>query len=200
MQDGTGEDGRVLAAALRLFAGLGYDGTTTEMIAATAGVPASAVAGRKSELYHEIFANFHRAQMDLLEEVEAFRSSAGDLHRTLDMMVDFYLDHRQELTVWQYRGLSDAMDIADVDERFRLPVTRRLFEALDSLEDLPDPDLWISAFTWCLTGFINGGIVSRYPGPPTTADDLAARRRFRAFLHDLTDAWTRSSVDRPSER
>ncbi|WP_106400571.1 TetR/AcrR family transcriptional regulator [Actinocorallia populi] len=197
--DGTGEDERVLAAALRLFAGLGYDGTTTEMIAAAAGIPPSSIAGGKSALYQKIFENFHRAQMDLLEEVEAVHAAGGDLHQTLDMMMDFYLDHRQELTVWQYRGLSDAVDVADIDERFRLPVTWRLFEAVGSLEDLSDPDLWISAFSWCLTGFINGGIVSRDPGP-TTADDLMARRRFRALLHDLTDAWIRSSTERSSER
>lgn len=186
MGDETGEDTRVLAAARRLFAGLGYDGTTTEMIATAAGVPPSAVEGGKAELYRAILEDFYTAQMKMFDEVEAgYKGGEGDLHRAVDMLLDFYLDHPEELAVWLYRGLLDAVDVADVDERFRRPLARRLFEIFDMLESIPDPETWISAFSWCITGFLNGGIVAR-DTDPLTVDDPAARLRFRAFMHRLT--------------
>jgi len=189
--DETGEDTRVLDAARRLFAGLGYDGTTTEMIATAAGVPPSAVEGGKAGLYRAILEDFYTAQMKMFDEVEAgYRSDGGDLHRAVDRFLDFYLDHPEGLAVWLYRGLLDAVDVEDVEERFRRPLTHRLFEIFDTLESIPDPETWISAFSWCITGFLNGGILTRETDPLTVADP-AARRRFRAFMHRLT-GWASS--------
>ncbi|ROO86853.1 TetR family transcriptional regulator [Actinocorallia herbida] len=190
-----GGGGAVLGAALRLFASLGYDGTSTEMIAAAAGVRPGEVPGGRSGAYHAILKRFQDEQLALYDEVPAVHTDGG-LHKVLDLFLDFYLDHRLELMIWQHRGLSDATDIAGAEEDYRSPVAHRLFEVVGELEKLPDPDMWISVVTWSLTGFVSGGIIAELPGP-TTADDLPARLRFRAFMHRLMDAVGPTDEGRP---
>ncbi|GAB2826520.1 hypothetical protein GCM10022221_25710 [Actinocorallia aurea] len=185
MSEDRGTEG-VLDVALRLFAGLGYDGTSTEMIAAAAGVGPDQVPGGRNGAYEAILRRFRDQQMAMYEEVPGVYTEGG-LHGVLDLVLDFYLDHRLELRVWQYRGLEDATDVPWAEEDYRTPVARRLFEVVGSLEKLPDPDMWVSLVTWSLTGFVSGGIISPRPGP-TTPDDLPARLRFRAFMHRLMDA------------
>lgn len=185
MPDEAGNSG-VLDVALRLFASLGYDGTSTEMIAAAAGVRPEEVPGGRNGVYQAILKRFQDEQLALYEDVPAVHTEGG-LHKVLDLFLDFYLDHRLELQVWQHRGLADATDIIGAEEDYRTPVARRLFEVVGALEKLPDPDMWTSVFTWSLTGFVSGGIIS-----PTstiaTADDLPARLRFRAFMHQMMEA------------
>ncbi|MDX6741120.1 TetR/AcrR family transcriptional regulator [Actinocorallia sp. A-T 12471] len=184
----AGEDGDcgVLDVALRLFANLGYDGTTTEMIAAAAGVRPEEVPGGRNGLYHAMLRRFQDQQLAVFDQVPEI-SAEGDLHDVLDHLLDFYLDHRLELMVWQHRGLSDATDIAGAERDYRTPVTERLFEVVAALEKLPDPEMWISVVTWSLTGFVSGGIITQ-DAEPADADDYRARRRFRAFMHKMMEA------------
>lgn len=64
---------RVYLAALRLFARLGYDGTTTEMIAGASGVNRRDVvaAGGRTGPYRGILERFSRQRCRMLERAAA---------------------------------------------------------------------------------------------------------------------------------
>ncbi|XVQ10470.1 TetR/AcrR family transcriptional regulator [Spirillospora sp. CA-255316] len=181
----------VRSAALRLFASLGYDGTTSESIATAAGVSVEEVrnAGGRTGLYLAIVEDFFQSLNAVIDDVmKDFTSDAAGVHRLLDRLLDYIFDNPLEMTVWQYRGLADAADMAELDERLQRPFTRRILEVFGPpLINSSDLEILSSMHIWCIHGFINGGILQKY-GPPIGRDNAEACLRFRSFLHRLTDA------------
>ena len=114
---------------LRLFAEIGYDDVSVRMIADAAGVDLETfqALGGKSGIYRTIMDNFLQKQNDLLDEVQRGGAPGSErIQRSLIRFVEFDLEHPYELAVWQYRGLNDAADLAEIEERYWNPIYRRI--------------------------------------------------------------------------
>lgn len=175
---------RLRTAALPLFANLGYDGTDNQMIADTAGVPKSVLgAGGRKALYLAIVDSFYREQVAALHEVSTgFTPDEAGVERLLARMLDFYLDHVLELSLWQHRYLHDAADLIDIDRSFRQPMFQRIADVLGpEITDHIDVQMVFSIISWSLRGFISEGIV-RPGAAPLGPDSAEGKRRFRSYI------------------
>src|SRR3954453_16191658 len=86
----------VLSVALRLFAELGYDGTTMQMIADAAGLEAAAVRavfGGKTELYLLLTRQSVAEQVAGLEALEPRLTPDAD---GMNLLVDHYFEYGLE--------------------------------------------------------------------------------------------------------
>ncbi|TNY35501.1 TetR/AcrR family transcriptional regulator [Thermomonospora catenispora] len=185
----TGRD-QIYAAALRLFARLGYDGTTTEMIASAAGVDRGEVmaAGGRTGVYRGLLERFSQEQCRMLERVAAQIAPDADWRRALiDRALDFYLQHLEELAVWQQRALSDAADMTDLEQLYQEPIRRKAAQLLggDPTND-PAFQMLFSVFTWCLAGFATRGI-SQPDGSTLGPGDPRAQAVFRGYMAELLE-------------
>jgi AcrR family transcriptional regulator len=187
------EGDRIVQAATQLFAALGFDATTTELIADSAGVEVAEV--RRSfrsnvELYREVMKRASRAEAEALAEaVIAFTPTRQAMERILDAYLDFYAARPDLLGLWLHRRTGDAADTLDLDERQARP---KLAWFADAIKDhVPDPEsldyaLW--TFPWVVSGFLGHGMVhadgrrQRRFGQPVSGPELEA---FRAYLHTL---------------
>ena len=191
--DGIGEETRtrILHSALRLFAGLGYDATTTEMIADAAGVAPETVmeAGGKRGLYYASLDLTRDALREIthrtLEEVPRDREG---LHRLFDRHLDFFFEHPESLFLWTHRALSDAADLTDIEERYATPIWEAVADAFGGSDLVNDDEyrLRMHVIDWTLRGFVVGGL-RRADGTVAGLDDPRARELFRAYLHRLLD-------------
>ncbi|XVQ09474.1 TetR/AcrR family transcriptional regulator [Spirillospora sp. CA-255316] len=186
-------EARLLKTALQLFASLGYDGTTTGMLADAAGVTQETVlkAGGRPGLYHAAmeYANNELAEVTREALSRVSRDREG-LHRLLDYHLDFYFEHPESLFLWSHRALSDAADLTDIEERYSRPVYRLIAEAFGgaSLMNLDDEfRMSTNILDWCLRGFVVGGI-QRFDGSTAGPEDPRARESFRAYMHRLVEA------------
>ncbi|ROO87880.1 TetR family transcriptional regulator [Actinocorallia herbida] len=184
-----GVDPDLVVVSRRLFAALGYDGTSAEMIADAAGVGVEAIAaaGGKRALYEAVMEGLSQTYLKLYEE--AFRDlPAGDRgrHEWLDRAIDLHVANPELAYLWQHRSLSDALDLSDVEERFRAPARRRLRGLFG--QEYPDQgryEMVTSVFEWCVYGFVVGGILhSEKPGNPKDPREVT---RFRSYMHHLLD-------------
>lgn len=102
------EEQRVLGVATRLFAELGFDGTSVALIAQAAGVDAESVLARigdKAQLYRQVMLQAHRAEREVVEAAVArFTPSTQGLIELVDAYLDFNLDHPYVLALWMHRG------------------------------------------------------------------------------------------------
>ncbi|MDY6904315.1 MAG: TetR/AcrR family transcriptional regulator [Thermodesulfobacteriota bacterium] len=81
---------RIFAAAQKLFAQYGYEGTTTRMIAAEVGIDISTLYyhwGEKKELYLAVLENFDNEIGTKLKEIEAIVHGKS-LHHRLDVAIE----------------------------------------------------------------------------------------------------------------
>jgi AcrR family transcriptional regulator len=186
-------EARLMKTALQLFASLGYDGTTTDMLADAAGVTHEAVmrAGGRAGLYHAVMEHTNNELAEVTREAlsRVSRDRAG-LHRLFDYHMDFYFEHPESIFLWAHRALSDAADLTDVEERYGAPVYRLIADAFEGTGLLNATDEYRLAThisDWCLRGFIIGG-VRRTDGTLVGPDDPHAREAFRAYMHRLADA------------
>ncbi|ROO88697.1 TetR family transcriptional regulator [Actinocorallia herbida] len=180
----------VIAVALRLFAGIGYDAVTTQMIADAADVDLTEIHSRggKAGIYERIIAEFFAAQNALFDELsDAYAHDADSARTFLARVLDFYLDNPEAMALWLHRRLNDAADLAEIDHRYRMPVFQRGAEIIGP-ELLSEPDLLMigNVVTWSLYGFLNGGVALQ-DGTHLDPDDPEARRIFRAQMHRLQD-------------
>ncbi|GAB2861826.1 hypothetical protein GCM10022221_71950 [Actinocorallia aurea] len=179
---------RLRAAALPLFANLGYDGTDTRMIMNAAGLPRAAVAaaGGRKGLYLAIVDIYYREQVAALDAIaEHFTPDEPGVLRLLEGMLEFYLDHTSEMAIWQHRYLRDAADLIDIDAVYREPMFRRIVDLLGpEITERIDLPMAISIVSWSLRGFISEGVVR--PGePPLGPHTPEGKRRFRSYLPHL---------------
>ncbi|MFC5754914.1 TetR/AcrR family transcriptional regulator [Actinomadura rugatobispora] len=184
---------RLLKTALQLFASLGYDGTTTDMLAEAAGVTRETVmrAGGRAGLYHAAMqhANDELAEITREALTRVSRDRAG-LHALLDAHMDFYFEHPESLFLWSHRALSDAADLTDIEERYSRPIYRLVADAFGGsrLLDLTDEyRMSTNILDWCLRGFVVGGI-QKFDGTVSGPSDPHARESFRASMHRLMEA------------
>lgn len=181
----------VLSVALRLFSELGYDGTTTQMIADAAGLKPEAVRevfGGKRDLYLYLTRQSVADQAMRLEAVEPNLTPDAD---GIKLIVDYYfqygLDHPGFPGIWMQRRMSDALDLSEVELNFNTPVVARVRELM-SRSFKPGVDWEFTVFTliWSVDCFLAGGIVSA-DGSRYSAESLKVRRRFLAHLHAYVD-------------
>jgi AcrR family transcriptional regulator len=200
MTQGDEAQSRLLRTALQLFASVGYDGTTTEMLVDSAGVDHEAVAraGGKPGLYRSVMQSTSDALREATREAltTVTRDRAG-LHQLLDCHLTFYFEHPQTQFLWTQRSLSDASDLTDIEERYGLPTEGLIKDAFkDSglLTQADDYQMTIWVFAWCIRGFILGG-VRRRDGEVVGLEDEQARTAFRTCMHRLLDALLPSGGD-----
>ncbi|MFC0038950.1 TetR/AcrR family transcriptional regulator [Actinomadura rayongensis] len=179
---------RIIETATRLFAALGYDGTSTRLIAATAGLNVATVAyhvGGKRDLYLTVMERAHQAERAVLEAHDGVADVPG-LRRLLDAYIDFCVEHPEVPALWVHRWQSDAADIADLESRYARPLVERMAAVVRGVAEADvDAEYAVMTVVWCTHGFCRGGV-------PDAAgrrgiDRPAEVRRFRAHVHRLVD-------------
>jgi AcrR family transcriptional regulator len=186
-------EARLLRTALQLFASVGYDGTTTEMLADSAGVDSGAIvkAGGKAGLYRSVMEFTTNSLKDATREAlsRVTRDRIG-LHELLDCHLDFYFEHPETQFLWAQRSLSDAADLTDIEERYGIPtdeLIKNAFKDSGLLEEADEHQMTTWVFSWCIRGFILEG-VRRRDGVVVGQEDEQACIAFRSCMHRLLDA------------
>jgi AcrR family transcriptional regulator len=191
VRGGTGAED-VQNLAMHLFAELGYDGVSTQMIEDAAGLDRGTVAdeyGGKRGLYVaaiERVTDGWRVQQDL--GAASFTPDADGLFAMYDRFLMHCLEHPELPKLWQHRWLSDASDISGLEERTFLPVLAEM-HAIVSKAVGPDVDVEMAMWTLGLlvSNYAQAGLPAsdgrRYP-----PDDPDVLRRVRAHIYWLARA------------
>lgn len=188
MPSDAGPD-RILAAATRLFAALGYDGTSTRLIAEAAGLNVATVAyhvGGKRDLYLMVMERAHQAERAALESAFAeFTPTPEGIHLLVDRYLDFCVDNPEVPALWMHRWLSDAMDVRHLEALYVKPLLALVVDGVRGVVP-EDADVEYAMWTviWCIHGFSRGGVLDE-DGNRRRTDDPDALARFRAHLHRL---------------
>ncbi|WP_067474817.1 TetR/AcrR family transcriptional regulator [Actinomadura hibisca] len=185
---------RIIEVATRLFAALGFDGTTLQLIADTAGTDVASVrqaAGGMTDLYRTVMRQAYEAEQAALEEVlVTFTPTREGVNRLLDAYLDFYVAHPDLLGLWLHRRTGDAADVDDLEDRY---VRSRLSGLVEIFQEFApgDVNLELAIWTvpWVISGFLGHGVVHSDPGrsprrlgETIPADDV---EEFRIYLHTL---------------
>ncbi|PKK11795.1 MAG: TetR/AcrR family transcriptional regulator [Thermomonospora sp. CIF 1] len=183
--------------ALRLFAVLGFDGTSTEMIAAAAGWDVDtfvARTGGRLKLYLTIMERIQRAEHEALRAAAA--SAAPGLPGLLqlaDAYLDFHAAEPRFQWMWMHRWMGDAADTVEL-ESYRESLTSLIADFVRPLvpEDV-DVDYLLWTIVWSVAGFLTGGVVHSDVRARPARGFLDADRiegvdprelaAFRSFLH-----------------
>ncbi|WP_027345271.1 TetR/AcrR family transcriptional regulator [Hamadaea tsunoensis] len=183
---------RVLAAATRLFAERGYDGTTTREIGKASGLNIATVAyhvGSKAELYREVMRRAYTREMAALTDAVGELAAAGDLVAGARLLVGRYLDfclaNPEIPALWMRRWLADAAEVGEPEAEYAWPLAGLVLEAFSARGRDVQMALW--TVTWSIHGFCRGGIIEpdgRRHGP----GDQATVDRYRAHLDTLVTA------------
>jgi AcrR family transcriptional regulator len=184
---------RLLDSAEGLFAQLGYDQITNQMIADTAGVSVSEITrliGGKRDVYLAVMMRVHGEEQAFLERAAAeFTPDAAGVHRFLDQYLDFFVVHPQTAALWMQRRFQDASDIP-LEATYTYPQLILVAGlTADVIELDVDMELMLLTLVWCVHNFVQGGIPDP-EGARITADDPAMLARFRAHLHRLVERMT----------
>lgn len=194
---GDAQTRQLMETATRLFAELGFDGTSMRLIAEAAGVDVdvlTAQVGDKTRLYREVMKRAYHIERDALEAAIAhFVPTVDGLIELADAYLDFYAGHPQILALWMHRWLGDAVDVTGLEERYSQPLVDMVIDAVrDQIPPDVDADQLLWVIVWSVYGFLSGGLqhlraqLTGEPGPEWRHDiDAAALNRFRAFLHTL---------------
>ncbi|MDX6738291.1 TetR/AcrR family transcriptional regulator [Actinocorallia sp. A-T 12471] len=200
MGEPTSEPGqRLLSAALGLFAELGYDQTTSQLIADVAGLPVVTIRtefGGKRELYLAVIKHVHEEEQALLDRMtETYTHDAAGIHRLLDQYLDHFVDHPREAALWMQRRMYDASDLRDIERLYSFPQIHAVSELTAELVR-PDVDmeLVIWGIVWSVQTFVYGGIPDAQGGR-SSAVDRRAVARFRRHLHSSIDPLLRRDPD-----
>lgn len=182
---------QVVDVATRLFAGLGYDVTTLDMISGALGVPSSTIVeltGGKRDLYLRVMERLFEAKYAIVEAA-ADDDEPGRvvLHRIADRYLDFYAAHPDYLALWEHRSISDASDITDVEDRYMRPLLRLVARRIRA--DAPDdigPYALVGIILWIINGFLSTGVLAPRQGMKRS-DDPETLEYFRTVLHTVID-------------
>ncbi|QFG24159.1 TetR/AcrR family transcriptional regulator [Actinomadura sp. WMMB 499] len=194
---------RILDVATRLFAALGYDGTSTRLIAEAAGLNIATVAyhvGGKRDLYLAVMERAHQAERTALEDaVRDLRAAGtgGDAGADagaaaalglVDRYVDFCAANPAVPALWMHRWLSDAADVAHLESLYVRPLMDLVVDAVRELAgDGVDVEYAVWTVIWATHGFARGGVLDA-DGRRRGMDDPRELARFRAHLHRLVTA------------
>ncbi|MER5326990.1 TetR/AcrR family transcriptional regulator [Streptosporangium roseum] len=189
----------ILRVAARLFAALGYDGTSLSQIAEAVGMSTAAVTqqvGAKRDLYLQIMEDLSRAEQASLETAigtapaDTPEQAAAVLRRIVDHYLDFCLAHPEVPALWMHRWLSDAGDVTEVEQKYVQPLLRTIEDALAPavkagfISSDIDLDYLLWSLGWCVHGFLAGGAIDG-DGFSKTPANPEALRDFRSFLHRM---------------
>ncbi|MFC5828421.1 TetR/AcrR family transcriptional regulator [Nonomuraea insulae] len=180
---------RIIETASRLFASLGYDGTSAQTIADAAGLGIATVtelAGDKRDIYLTVMRRNYLATQAILDSAfTAFTPDRAGVLLVVDRFLDFYIDHPEVPELWIHRWLSDAADITGVEAQFLKPLRDRVNNAIQGIVS-PDADVKVTTETivWCVRGFVVGGMLTP-EGEPHGPRNIVYLQRFRAYLHQL---------------
>ena len=177
---------RILDAATRLFAALGYDGTSTRMIAEAAGLNVATVAyhvGGKRDLYLAVMERAHEVERAALRSALADMSpDAEGLLDLVDAYVEFCLSRPEIPALWMHRWLSDASDVAHLEEQYVRPLMDMVTGvARKVVPDDVDVEFVVWTIVWATHGFGAGGVLSA-DGQRRGVDDPQAVARFRRHM------------------
>ncbi|MCP2342821.1 TetR/AcrR family transcriptional regulator [Actinomadura rupiterrae] len=179
---------RLVDAARRLFAGLGFDGVTTEMIAEAAGTDVATVrglAGGKRELYLDVMDEAASAERRALDECQSLPPDRDDSLRSLDHYIDFYVAHPEVAALWVHRWLSDARDITEVESRFLRPTLEKAVQRIAEIAPNVDAEYVLWTIIWSVQGFATSGVLDA-DGGRRGVENPAQVERFRRHLHSTT--------------
>lgn len=141
----------------------------------------------KLALYRVVMERVLAVQLASFQDsAEKAPAGAAGLHQLLDDYIEFYTDHPEFLALWQHRWLSDAVDLPDIEENYRLPLQALVHRTLQRPE-LANVDIAMMAgvFDWSVHGFVTGDLPADAEGVTYSAP--AARTRFRSYMHLLLD-------------
>lgn len=191
---------RILDAATRLFAALGYDGTSTRMIAEAAGLNVATVAyhvGGKRDLYLAVMERAHQAERAVLEDaIEKIGTGPEGILQLVDRYIDFCVEHPEVPALWMHRWLSDAADVAHLEVQFVRPLLDLVAGAARKLvPDHVDVEYVVWTVVWCTHGFGSGGVMDA-DGRRHGLDDPREVARFRAHIRRLVS----NAIGLPSGR
>jgi AcrR family transcriptional regulator len=183
---------RILAAATRLFAALGYDGASTRMIAEAAGLNIATVSyhlGGKRDLYLAVMERAHRIERTTLEAgLAEFTPDPAGVHRLVDRYLDFCVEHPEIIALWVHRWLSDAEDIAHLEQEYARSLVDAVVATVQPVAAAgTDLEYAVMTVIWSTHGFATGGVPDA-KGRRARVDDAAAVERFRTQLHRLAGA------------
>ncbi|WP_043617685.1 TetR/AcrR family transcriptional regulator [Nonomuraea candida] len=194
---GSAEDGRaaIVRAATRLFAALGYDGSSIAQVADAAGVDQAEVTAcfaTKRELYIEVMRRARDSLADVISQrAEALMTApperrAQALHDFIDGYLDLCAARPEVPALWMHRWLSDASDIGDLEARSAQPLTAHIVDSVATLAEPAGADALHTTYTmiWCIHGFALSGVLTG-GGLRCGIDDPEMVRRFRAHMHQL---------------
>lgn len=182
----------IIQTSVRLFSHLGYDATSVQMIADSAGVSVATVTqavGDKRELYLTVVEELHEVERVYLEAAVAeFTPDLAGLHLLADSYLDFRLAHPEQAAMWMHRWLWDAEEFQQLDEQYTRPLVSMMIEAARSAvrNDELDIEMAVWNVIWCTQGFIPTGVLG-VAGQPQRSADPGAVSRFRAYLHQFID-------------
>jgi AcrR family transcriptional regulator len=195
------DDGRarVLAAATRLFAERGFDGTSTREIGRASGLNIATVAyhvGAKADLYRAVMRQAYQEELAALSgAVREFATAATNPEsglaaaRTLvGRYLDFCLARPEVPALWMRRWLADAAEIGEPEAEYAWPLADLVREAFREkarlYADGVDIDMALWTVAWSVHAFCVGG-VPEADGKRHGGTDTAMVERYRAHLDDL---------------
>lgn len=181
-----------MEVATRLFAALGYDGTSTRMIAEAAGLNVATIAyhvGGKRDLYLAVMERAHLAERTALDRALAeIPPNREGLLALVDGYVDFCIARPEIPALWMHRWLSDAADIAHLEEQYVRPLIELVTGvARKVVADDVDVDYVVWTIVWCTHGFGCGGLLDA-GGNRLGLDDPVAVTRFRTQMRRIVAA------------
>ncbi|MEV0151267.1 MULTISPECIES: TetR family transcriptional regulator [unclassified Nonomuraea] len=192
----TSQREMILRVATKLFAGLGYDGTSTRQIAEAVGLNVATISyhvGSKRELYLAVMNRANNAHRAMLETaVENLMAAPREdklptAHRLIDLYIDFCVEHPEFPALWTHRWLSDASDVTGLEPEYVQPLAQLVIDTIRATLDVdPDADVdyTVNTLIWCAHSFVLSGVFDK-AGERHGADDPRALRRFRAHMHHL---------------
>ncbi|MEV4251956.1 TetR/AcrR family transcriptional regulator [Spirillospora sp. NPDC049652] len=180
---------RIIEVATGLFAELGYDGTSTRLIAEATGLNIATVAyhvGNKRDLYLAVMERAHQKERAALEEVTArLAPDLDSVLRLLDHYIDFCAANPEIPALWVHRWQSDAADVAHLENAYVQPLIEMVGEAIGKVAgDDIDLEYVVWSVIWCTHGFARGGVL-RDDGQRHRMDDPSALIRFRAHMRRM---------------
>jgi AcrR family transcriptional regulator len=189
--DGAGEtaDARLLPVATRLFAELGYDAVSTQMIADAAGTAPATINdlhGGKSGLYKDVIVWATEGWAEQQKAgAEEHTPDADGLIRMMDRYLEYCLQHPELARLWGHRWMDDASDIPGLEERFSGPLQQQAVELVrSSVSPDIDPQVALWTLTWTIHGYLQSGLPTP-SGQRMPPDDPQTLRRFRRNLHQI---------------
>ncbi|MCW2940509.1 MAG: TetR family transcriptional regulator [Actinomycetia bacterium] len=182
---------RIIGTATRLFASLGYDGTSAKMIADATGLDVATITdliGDKRDIYLAVMERASMTTRAMFDSTFAeFTPDRAGVHLLADRYLDFFVEHPEVAELWIHRWLGDAADVTWLEALYLKPLLDRLTDALRSVVG-SDVDLEIACWTviWSVRGFVVGGLLNE-EGQPVGPRNPVFLRRFRSHLHQLVD-------------